>query len=93
MPGERVDFRGSDLYINNRLVTEDYLDENVVTEDFSLTTLGYHVIPENMYFVVGDNRGDSLDSRDAEVGLIPKEDIIGKVRIRLWPINKIGFIK
>ena len=92
LPGENVDFRGGDLYINDRLVEEEYL-ESAVTEDFSLSTLGYSQIPDDMYFVVGDNRGDSLDSRSTEVGLISKEDIIGKVRIRLWPITQIKFVK
>ena len=42
---------------------------------------------EDEYFVLGDNREDSVDSR--EIGLIDKDDIIGKVKIRIWPINKI----
>ncbi|MBE6147918.1 MAG: signal peptidase I [Firmicutes bacterium] len=92
MPGEKVEYRNGDLYINDRLVKEEFLT-NAHTSDFSLSDLGYSVIPEDMYFVVGDNRNDSLDSRDPDVGLIPKEDIIGKVRIRLWPINQIKIVK
>ena len=44
-----------------------------------------------MYLVLGDNREDSMDSRD--FGLISKEDIIGKVSIRIWPLNKIKIVK
>lgn len=92
LPGESVDFRNGDLYINNILIEEEYLN-GMNTPDFSLSDLGYAKIPNDMYFVVGDNRGDSLDSRSKEVGLIPKEDIIGKVRIRLWPVNQIKLVK
>lgn len=92
LPGEKVEYRNGELYINDLLVEEGFLTD-VYTDDFSLRDLGYNTIPEDMYFVVGDNRGDSLDSRDPDVGLIPKEDIIGKVRIRLWPINQIKIAK
>ena len=92
LPGETVEFRNGILYINGTKIEEKFL-KDVITEDFSLQEIGYTKIPENMYFVVGDNRGDSLDSRVSKVGLIKKEDIIGKVRIRIWPLNKISWIK
>ena len=80
------------LYIDGKYIGEEYL-ENVETYDFSLDELGYSKIPDDMYLVLGDNREDSLDSRDKSVGLISKEDIIGKVRVRIWPLNKIGIVK
>ena len=46
-------------------------------------------IPDDMYLVLGDNREDSLDSR--EIGLISKDEINGKIVLRIWPINKIKF--
>ena len=42
-----------------------------------------------MYLVLGDNRGDSLDSRDEKVGLIKRSDVIGQVRLQIWPLNEI----
>ena len=50
-------------------------------------------IPEGYYFVLGDKRETSLDSRNSEIGAIPKEDILGKVTLRIWPLNKLGFVK
>ena len=80
LPGEHVYFKDNILYINN----EPY-ENNFETADFDLNELGYDVIPDNMYLVLGDNRYDSLDSR--EIGLISKEDIIGKVLFRIWPLG------
>ena len=88
LPGETVEIKNNELYINNTLYEEDYLPDDLVYPDFSLSDLGYSVIPDDMYLVLGDNREDSLDSR--EIGLIKKEEINGKIVFRLWPINKIS---
>ncbi len=88
LPGETVEIKNNELYINNTLYEEDYLPDDLVYPDFSLSDLGYSVIPDDMYLVLGDNREDSLDSR--EIGLIKKEEINGKIIFRLWPINKIS---
>lgn len=93
MPGEYIEFKNNQLYINNVLVEEEYLSDSVVTNDFSIRELGYETIPEDMYLVLGDNREDSSDSRDPEIGLIKKSDILGKVRLRIWPLNKFKFVK
>lgn len=91
LPGEYIEFKNNKLYINDVYIDEIYL-MNVVTKDFSLKELGYDKIPQNMYLVVGDNRENSLDSRDTSIGLIKKQEIIGKARFRLWPLNKIKII-
>lgn len=88
LPGETVEIKNNQLYINNSLYEEDYLKDNVEYPDFSLNELGYSTIPENMYLVLGDNRENSVDSR--EIGLISKKDINGKIALRIWPINKIS---
>lgn len=92
MPGEYIEYKNNTLYIDGKPYTEEYL-KDVVTDDFSIKQLDYEKIPEDMYLVLGDNRQDSLDSRDESVGLIKKSDIIGKVRLRIWPLNKIKIIK
>lgn len=88
LPGDTISISDNTLYINGELYVENYLDENLEYDDFSLSSLGYDTIPEDMYFVLGDNREDSLDSR--EIGLISKDEIIGKVSLRIWPLNKLA---
>ena len=88
LPGDTVLIRDNTLYINGEVYVENYLDEGLVYDDFDLSSLGYDVIPEDMYLVLGDNRPDSLDSR--EIGLISKDGVIGKVSFRIWPLNKLA---
>ena len=93
LPGEKIEYKDGALYINGEGFKETFLSEDVVTEDFSLSDIGYETIPEDMYLVLGDNRSNSQDSRDPKIGLIHKDDIIGKTSLRIWPFNKIGFAK
>lgn len=88
LPGDSISIRDNTLYINGELYVEHYLNEGLEYDDFELSSLGYTTIPDNMYLVLGDNREDSLDSR--EIGLIKKENIIGKVSFRIWPLNKLA---
>ena len=91
LPGESISYKDNDLYINGKKLND--IDTSR-TSDFSLEEL-YSVkkIPNDYYFVMGDNRGNSLDSRDYRVGLIKKDDIVGKTIFRLFPINKVGIPK
>jgi len=90
LPGEKVEIKNNILYINDKKYREDYLPDNLSYDDFSLEDLGYKKIPKDMYFLLGDNRENSLDSR--KIGLINKKDIIGKIVMRFWPINRIKFL-
>lgn len=87
LPGDKIEFKDNKLYINDSIVNEDYLDENMITNDFNSCSLSECTVPENSYFVLGDNRLNSQDSRD--LGYISKDKIIGKVVVRFWPLNKI----
>ena len=89
LPGDTVEYQNNILYINGEKVDESFTDEK--TEDFSLKQLGYDKIPEGYYFIVGDNRDDSLDSRC--LGLFKKDNIEGKVIFRIFPFNNFGKIK
>lgn len=85
LPGEHIIIRNSQVYINNKLLKEEYI-QNVDTNGIIDV-----IVPENNVFVMGDNRVDSLDSRDNSLGMIHLENLIGKVFIRVFPFNKISF--
>ncbi|MBQ9318115.1 MAG: signal peptidase I [Bacilli bacterium] len=90
LPGESIEYKNNKLYINGKVV-EDVTPEK--TDDFSLEKLyGMKKIPAGYYFVMGDNRDGSSDSRDYRIGLIKKDDIIGKTIIRIFPFTKIKFL-
>lgn len=84
LPGDKVEFKNNELYINDRLFIEDYLSDESITHDFTFDTLGVSVVPEGSYFVLGDNRTNSQDSRDPKIGFVKKEDIVGRVWFKLW---------
>ena len=91
LPGENIEYKDNTLYINDK----EYKDiETSRTKDFSIKEL-YEVekIPEDTYFVMGDNRNNSLDSRDYRVGFINKDDIVGVTVFRIYPFNSIGSVK
>lgn len=92
LPGETISYKDCKLYINDEEV-EDFVKQ-CTTEDFSLDGLySYAMIPDGYYFVMGDNRKNSSDSRDFRVGLISKSQIEGTTSIRLYPFNRLGKLK
>ena len=84
LPGETVSYKDGKLYINGN-ETEDEL--SLITRDFELSDIGYEVIPEGYYFVLGDNRNKSSDSR--MIGLIKEEQILGTTSFSIWPIKSV----
>ncbi len=91
LPGETVyiDKEGN-IYIDDEVLEEAYGRE-IIKEPgraYEPITLG-----DDEYFVMGDNRNNSTDSRDPSVGNIKKDRIIGRAWLRIWPFNKFGFIK
>lgn len=90
LPGETVEYKEGKLYINGEYVAESFLN-NKTTADFSLEELGYEKIPKGYYFVMGDNRTNSTDSRI--IGLIPSEDIEGTTNFAIFPLDKIGIFE
>lgn len=86
LPGETINIKNNRVYINGEALEEEYISSDILMEDFKLKDIGYGAVPEGYYFVLGDNRENSQDSRDKKVGLIKKEDIIGKVFIKIWPL-------
>lgn len=91
LPGESIEYKDNELYINGKVIEDVAL---IRTGDFTLHEL-YNIdkIPEGYYFVMGDNRTVSKDSRYYDIGLIKKSEIAGTTSFRLFPFNKIGKIK
>lgn len=89
LPGETVEYKDNKLYINGEEVYENF--KHADTKDFKLSDIDVDVIPENYYFVVGDNRGNSKDSRI--IGLISSKQIMGKTSFILYPFDKIGSVQ
>jgi signal peptidase I len=101
LPGDRVDVRDGKVYINNRLLSEKYLDEPPAkdwstTDRFASDELykvpwpANGIVPKGQYLVLGDNRNNSYDSH--YWGFVPKDKIVGKASVRFWPINRAGGI-
>lgn len=90
LPGETVQITGDDIYINGELLEENYGKEPMEDEGIAQepVTLG-----EDEYFVLGDNRNNSTDSRAPEVAKVPRDYIIGKAFIRIWPFGSFGLLK
>jgi signal peptidase I len=82
LPGEAISARQDSIYINGQKLKESWLPKGVTTADF-----GPVRIPSGQYFVMGDNRGDSADSR--VFGPITKNLIIGRAFLLVWPVSRI----
>ncbi len=89
LPGEHIEYKENNLYVNGFITNEIF--DHKKTNDFKLEMLGYLTIPGDKYFVLGDNRLNSTDSR--VIGLIDKKDILGSVSYRIFPITKISKVK
>jgi signal peptidase I len=91
LPGDTVEMKQDTLYINGKKYDEPYLAESkqnlpegeLLTEDFQA------IVPEDAYFVMGDNRRQSRDSR--EIGAVSEKEMIGEVKLRFFPLNVTGF--
>ena len=93
LPGEtvQIDEQGT-IYINGEVLTENYGREIIRAETGGIAANPI-VLGEDEYFVMGDNRNCSMDSRTEIVGNIKRKDIIGRAWIRIWPLNKLGILK
>ena len=86
--GDHVKIADNKVYINGKLLKEDYLSSDVVTKSDKFNDF---IVPEGYIFAMGDNRTKSTDCR--EFGCIPVSKVEGVVVFRFWPINSIGIIK
>ncbi|MCA0983673.1 signal peptidase I [Halobacillus yeomjeoni] len=88
-PGDKIEIRNHALYINGNKQTQNYLNQAAIeaTRDF-----GPVEVPENKYFVMGDNRSISKDSRNG-LGFVEEKEIIGRTELIIYPLNELGLTK
>ena len=91
LPNEEIKYVDNKLYINGEYIKESFLNDDVYTTNFSLDDFKLKKIPENCYFVMGDNREVSLDSRT--FGCFSKDKILGSANLVLFPFTKLGYKK
>lgn len=89
-PGDWVDIdEDGTVTVNDNILVEPYISEKA----FGETNVEFPMqIPENRWFVLGDHRSVSIDSRNTAVGCVSDEQVVGKLVVCIWPFKKIGFI-
>ncbi|MDD2213699.1 MAG: signal peptidase I [Oscillospiraceae bacterium] len=91
LPGQHVEIKGGQVYIDDELLAEPYLPQGTVTEATSLMPYTDVTLGTDEYYVLGDNRSGSRDSR--YFGPIKREQLIGYVWIRVLPLSRFGQVK
>lgn len=92
LPGETVMIdKAGNIYINGEILSESYGREVINMNKIGIASEPITLGPDE-YFVLGDNRNYSSDSRVAEVGNVKRDQIIGRAWLRIWPLGKFGFV-
>lgn len=90
LPGEKIQIKGNDIFVNDKKISDTYGKTVMVTGDEGTATEPI-VLGDDEFFVMGDNREVSLDSRS--IGPIKRDSIVGRSLVRIWPLNKFGIPK
>ena len=92
VPGDQVAVQNGKIMVNGIQISEAYLPSSFQTYPGRFAAEGQVIsVPQDQYFVLGDNREHSLDSRN--IGLVPKDKITGRAWLIYWPLNKAGIVK
>jgi signal peptidase I len=89
LPGETVQIKDNTIFIDGKPLKENYSEDYYTDGKMAMSEMK---LGDNDYFVLGDNRNDSKDSRNVTFGLVHKDEIDGLVMIKIWPINDVGKI-
>ena len=89
LPGETIQIKDGYIYINEKRLEEDYGSAKIITPGTAAMPIE---LGEDEYFVMGDNRNNSKDSRFESVGLIQRDKIIGRAWVRIYPFNQMGAV-
>ncbi|MCC8103162.1 MAG: signal peptidase I [Clostridiales bacterium] len=87
LPGETVQIVDGVIYINGEVLDDPYGNEEIRNPGLASTEI---TLGDQEYFVLGDNRNNSTDSREPSVGNITREQILGKAILRIWPLSSFG---
>ncbi|TSC97281.1 MAG: signal peptidase I [Candidatus Berkelbacteria bacterium Licking1014_2] len=85
LPADKLEIKNGKIYLNDQALRELYLDKDIVIEPDKIW-----VVPDNQYFLMGDNRAASSDSRIW--GTAPRQNLIGRAYLKIWPTSDIGLI-
>ena len=90
-PGTWVDIREDGVvFLDDSLLVEPYLTER----SLGICDIEFpYQVPEGTYFLIGDQRSTSVDSRHSSVGCVSQDQIVGKIVFRVWPLDRFGFVK
>lgn len=92
LPGETVEMKDGVVYVTPKGGKRFALTEPYLADQRDLTPFGPTKVPEGSYFVMGDNRPNSADSR-TRLGPIKRSDIVGKAFVKIWPVGRAGLLK
>lgn len=92
VPGDEITIRSGFLYINGQRLEEDFIN-GPTYGTYSAPTFGPVLVPDGHFFVLGDNRRNSDDSRYPDVGFVPSKNLVGRALFIYWPLTQVALVR